>query len=97
MMMTGSLKQAKYNALPRGLISCTNLQLIRLRPLSVCLLLSLCTFLPLFYNLRLFRSLFCSGCQILSSSLAFPMNGHLTGLLEPQALFSQLSVCLRNG
>lgn len=89
MMMTGSLKQAKYNALPRGLISCTNLQLIRLRPL--------CTFLPLFYNLRLFRSLFCSGCQILSSSLAFPMNGHLTGLLEPQALFSQLSVCLRNG
>lgn len=35
MMMTGSLKQAKHNALPRGLISRTNLALIRLRPLSV--------------------------------------------------------------
>lgn len=30
-MMTGSLKQAKHSALPRGLISRTNLPLIRLR------------------------------------------------------------------
>lgn len=42
MMMTGSLKQAKYNALPRGLISCANLPLIRLWPLSVYLFLSPC-------------------------------------------------------
>lgn len=41
MMMTGSLKQAKHNALPRGLISRTNLPLIRLRPRSVYLFLSL--------------------------------------------------------
>lgn len=42
MMMTGSLKQAKCNALPRGLIICTNLALIRLLPPSVYLFLSLC-------------------------------------------------------
>lgn len=41
MMMTGSLKQAKHSALPRGLISCTNLPLIRLRLLSVHLVLFL--------------------------------------------------------
>lgn len=41
MMMTGSLKQAKHSALPRGLISRTNLPLIRLRLLSMHLAQSL--------------------------------------------------------
>lgn len=52
MMMTGSLKQAIHNALPRGLISRTNLPLIRLRPPSVFLLLSSPT--SSFFRLALF-------------------------------------------
>lgn len=38
--MTGSLKQAKHSALPRGLISRTNLPLIRLRMFVNLLLFS---------------------------------------------------------
>lgn len=84
MMMTGSLKQAKHNALPRGLISCTNLPLIRLRPLSVFLFPSVYSFLPLSYDLRLFKSVFFVLDEIF---YLFPlaMDGHLTGLSEPQA------------
>lgn len=83
MMMTGSLKQAKHNALPRGLISCTNLPLIRLEPLFVYLFMSLCSFLPLLYDLGLFSPFF-----VLDEIFClFPivMDEHLTGLSEPQA------------
>ncbi len=93
MMMTGSLKQAKHIALPRGLISCTNLPLIRLRPLSVYLFLSLCSFLPLSYDLRLFRSLFCSGWDILSFSFS---NGWALDWPLKTSGSLLLHVCLRN-
>lgn len=56
MMMTGSLKQAKRNALSIGLISRTDLPLIRLSPLSVYLFMSL--LFSSFFLLRPFKSLF---------------------------------------
>lgn len=48
MMMTGSLKQAKHSALPRGLISRTNLPLIRLRLFVHLVLFLLFSFFVLF-------------------------------------------------
>ena len=87
MMMTGSLKQAKYNALPRGLISCANLQLIRLWPLSVYLFLSPCLLFSssFLWSEALYVPFFlCSGSVILSFC-PWAIDEHLTGLSEPQA------------
>lgn len=91
--MTGSLKQAKHNALPRGLISWANLPLIRLRPLSVYLFLSLCAFLPLSYDLWLFRSLFCFRWIIWS--LSFSNGWPLDWPRRTPGTLIQLSVCLK--
>lgn len=84
MMMTGSLKQAKHSASPGGLISRTDLPLIRLGPLSLYLFLSLSSFLPLPHNRRLLRPFFFFLIPAERFSV-FPLatDGHLTGLLKP--------------
>lgn len=83
-----------HDALPRGLISRTNLPLIRLRPPSVFLLLSsLSSFSfhlclpphPLFLFLLLHAQHFVILKRI---KVLFTMDGLLTRLSEPQALFS---------
>ncbi len=81
MMMTGSLKQAKQNALPRGLIFCTNLPLI-----SLCLCIFFCLSALFFLFLMIWGSLgpFLVLDEIFCLFL-LALHGHLTGLSEPQA------------
>lgn len=65
--MTGSLKQAKHSALPRGLISRTSLPLIRLRLLSVHLFLLL--LFPIFELFAMQHSVVFSGSPLALSLL----------------------------
>lgn len=80
--MTGSLKQAKHNDSPRGLISCTNLPPDKTQVL-VSVSFCLCSSLPLSYDLKHFRPLCYSGW--VAQSFPWATDGHLTGLSEPQA------------